>query len=94
MDLVFFVWCRKGGVERVVDFSCLGKAELICDRGEDLDDCEGSFVLGVNFRLVMEHLRFLASSQILSPLEKGVTPWLLREDITCQASSCAARASS
>ena len=30
----------------MVDFSCLGKAELICDRGEDLDNCEGSFALG------------------------------------------------
>ena len=46
-----------------------------------------------NLGLVMEHLRFLASSQTLSPLAKGVNPWLLCEDITWWVSSCTARAS-
>ena len=31
-------------MEHVMDLPCLGKAELICDRGEDLDNCEGSFM--------------------------------------------------
>ena len=42
----------------------------------------------------MEHLRFLASNQTLSPLAKGVNHWLLCEDMTWQASSWTARASS
>ena len=33
--------------------------------------------LRVNLRWAMEHFRFLASSQTLSPLAKGVNPWLL-----------------
>ena len=49
---------------------------------------------GVNFRLVIDHLRFLASSQTLSPLVKGVKPQLLYEDMTWRASSYTARASS
>ena len=55
---------------------------------------KGPSRFGVNFGLAMECLRFLASSQTLSPLAKGVNPRLLREDITWRASSCAARASS
>ena len=35
-----------------------------------------------NFRLVIERLRFLASNQTLSPLAKGVNPWLLHKDMT------------
>ena len=38
--------------------------------------------LGANFGLAIEHLRFLAPSQTLSPLAKGVKPRLLCEDIT------------
>ena len=55
---------------------------------------KGPSCFGVNFELVIECFRFLASSQILSPLAKGVNPRLLHEDITWQASLCAARASS
>ena len=55
---------------------------------------KGPSHFGVNLRLAMEHLRFLASNQTLSPLAKGVNPWLLHEDMTWQASSCVARASS
>ena len=38
--------------------------------------------LGVNFKLVIECFRFLASSQTLLPLVKEVNPWLLCEDMT------------
>ena len=54
---------------------------------------KGPSHFGVNFRLAMECLRFLASNQTLSPLAKGVNPWLFHEDMTWQVSSCAARAS-
>ena len=47
--------------------------------------------LGVNFGLITRHFRFLASSQTLSPLMKGLKPLRDREDMTCQASSWAAR---
>ena len=47
-----------------------------------------------NFRLMINHLRFLASSQTLSLLEKGVNPRLLCKDITWRVSSWAARTSS
>ena len=50
--------------------------------------------LGVNLGFVIEHLRFLASSQTLSPLAKRVNPQLLYEDMTWQVSSWAARTSS
>ena len=49
--------------------------------------------LGVNFGLMMRRFKFLASSQTLSPLMKGLNPLRKQEDITCQASSWAARAS-
>ena len=55
---------------------------------------KGPSRLGVNLGLAMECLRFLASSQTLSPLAKRVNPQLLCEDITWQASLWAARASS
>ena len=45
-----------------------------------------------NFGLAIEHLRFLAFSQTLSPLMKGVKSWLLHKDMTWQASSWVARA--
>ena len=47
--------------------------------------------LGANFGLITRHFRFLASSQTLSPLMKGLKPLQDREDMTCQASSWAAR---
>ena len=37
-----------------------------------LTTVKGPSHLGVNFELMMEHLRFLASNQTLSPLVKGV----------------------
>ena len=49
--------------------------------------------LGANFRLMMRHFRFLASSQTLSPLTKGLKPLREREDMTCWANSWVARAS-
>ena len=49
--------------------------------------------LGVNFGLAMRHFRFLASSQTLCPLTKGLKPLWEWEDMTCRASSWAVRAS-
>ena len=43
---------------------------------------KGPSHLGANLGLAIEHLRFLASSQTLSPLAKGVKPQLFHEDIT------------
>jgi len=48
---------------------------------------KGPSRFGANFGLVMEHFRFLASSQTLSPLLKGVKPRRVREAMTCHASS-------
>ena len=53
---------------------------------------KGPSRFGVNLGFAMDCLRFLASSQTLSPLAKGVNPWLLSEDITWRTSSWAARA--
>ena len=53
---------------------------------------KGPSCFGVNLELTVEHLRFLASKQTLSPLTKEVNPWLLYEDMTWQASSWIARA--
>ena len=61
-------------------------------RDKTLTIMKGPSHLGVNFGLMIEHLRFLASNQTLSPLVKGVNPWLLHEDMTGWASSWAARA--
>ena len=55
---------------------------------------KGPSHLGANLGLMIECLRFLASSQTLSPLANGVKPQLLCEVMTWQASSCAARTSS
>ena len=49
--------------------------------------------LGANFGLMVRHFKFLASSQTLSPLMKGLNPLWEWEDMTCQASSWAVRAS-
>ena len=54
---------------------------------------KGPSCFEANFGLAMEHLRFLASNQTLSPLAKGVNPRLLREDMTWRVSSWVARAS-
>ena len=43
---------------------------------------KGPSCLKVNFGLAIDHLRFLASDQTLSPFVKGVNPWLLYEDMT------------
>jgi len=48
---------------------------------------KGPSHFGANFGLVMEHFRFLASSQTLSPLLKGVKPRRVWEAMTCRASS-------
>ena len=53
----------------------------------------GSSLLDVNFGLMMMHFRFLASSQTLCPLTKGLKPLWEWEDMTCRASSWAVRAS-
>jgi len=47
-----------------------------------------------NFRLEIDCLRFLASSQTLSPLAKGLKLQQVREDMTWRVSSWVARASS
>ena len=49
--------------------------------------------LGANFGLMIRCFKFLASSQTLSPLTKGLNPLREWEDMTCQASLWAARAS-
>ena len=49
--------------------------------------------LGVNFGLMIRCFRFLASSQTLSPLTKGLKPLRKRKDMTCRASSWVVRAS-
>ena len=43
MDRVFVIGSKKGSMECVMNFPCLGEVELICDRREDFDDGEGSF---------------------------------------------------
>ena len=70
-------------MEHVVDLSCFWKIELIYNWEEDFDNGERSFsfTIGVNLELMMEYLRFLTSSQTLSPLKKGVNPQLLWEDV-------------
>ena len=55
---------------------------------------KGPSCLSTNFGLAMDYLRFLASSQTLSPLTKGVNPWLLHEVMTWWVSLWVARASS
>ena len=46
MDLVFLVQHWKGSMEHGMDLPCFREMELICDWGEDFDDCEGSFTFG------------------------------------------------
>ena len=47
----------------------------------------GPFCLGANFGLTMRCFRFLASSQTLSPLAKGLKPIREWAVMTCRASS-------
>ena len=54
---------------------------------------KGPSLLGANFRLAMEHFRFCASNQTLSPFLKGVNPHRVRAAMTCWANLWAARAS-
>ena len=55
---------------------------------------KGPSRLGVNFGLITERLRFLASNQTLSPSLNGEKKWQVRAAMTWQASSCVAKASS
>ena len=55
---------------------------------------KGPSRLGANFRLVTDRLRFLASSQTLSPSLNGEKDRRVLAAMTWRASSCAARASS
>ena len=55
---------------------------------------KGPSRLGANFGLMMDCLRFLASSQTLSLSLNGEKDHRVLAAMTCQASSCAARASS
>ena len=66
-------------MEHGVNLPHFGEAELI-DR--ILMMVKGPSHLSMNFGLVIQHFRFLASKQTLSPLAKGVNPWLLCEDMT------------
>ena len=43
---------------------------------------KGPLYFRVNFGLAMDHFKFLASNQTLSPFAKGVNPRLLCEDMT------------
>ena len=55
---------------------------------------KGPSLFGANFGLITEHLRFLASSQTLSPSLNGEKECWVQVAMTWWASSCAARASS
>ena len=54
---------------------------------------QGPSLLGANFGLVIEHFRFRASNQTLSPFLKGMNLCQVRAAMTCRASSWAAKAS-
>ena len=51
-------------------------------RERTLTIVKGPSCLEVNFGLAIDHLRFLASNQTLSPLANRVNPQLLCEDMT------------
>ena len=55
---------------------------------------KGPSRLGANFGLITNRLRFLASSQTLSPSLNGEKDRRVLAAMTCQASLCAAKASS
>ena len=44
MDLIFSVKCKKESMECVMNLPHFGEMELICDRREDFDDREESFL--------------------------------------------------
>ena len=75
-------------------FYILGRQSWYVIRDRTLMIVKGPSHFGVNFRLVIEHFKLLASSQTLSPLENGVNPWLLCENITWWVSLWAVRTSS
>ena len=54
---------------------------------------KGPSHFGANFRLTMEHLRFLALSQTLSPSLNGEKEQQIQAAMTWWASSCVAKAS-
>ena len=49
MDFIFSVRRKKGSMECVMDLPCFGEAELVYDRGEDFDYCEGSLMFWSKF---------------------------------------------
>ena len=51
-------------------------------RDKILTIVKGRSCFGVNFELMMEHFKSLASNQTLLSLTKGVNRWLLHEDMT------------
>ena len=65
----------------MVDLPHFGEVELVRDRGEDFDNCEGFFLFRSKLGVTIDYLRFLASNQTLLPLMKGVNPWLWHKHI-------------
>ena len=53
---------------------------------------KGPSLLEANFGLIIEHFKFCASSQTLSPFLKGRNFYQVRAAMTCQANLWAARA--
>ena len=49
MDFVFLIRCEKRSMECVMDFPHFGEAELVCDRGENLDYHKRSFTFWGEF---------------------------------------------
>ena len=47
---------------------------------------KGPSLLVANFRLAMEHFKFLASNHTLSPFSKDLKPWQFLKDMTWQTS--------
>ena len=54
---------------------------------------KGPSLFGANFRSVIEHFKFRASSQTFSPFVNGVNFCRVRAAMTCQANLWAANAS-
>ena len=82
MDGVLTVGHKKGSTECVMNFHVLWRQSWYMMEDRTLTIVKGPSHLSVNFRLTIEHFRFLASNQTLSPLVKGVNLQLLHEDIT------------
>ena len=49
MDFIFFVRSEKRSMEHVVNLPCFGETQLVGDQGQDLDNCEGSFIFWGEF---------------------------------------------